>query len=445
MTPSQVNALKPGDVVSDVSGVIMLPPSDDVTFNMEDNLEFYTQLDRAKWSISIIINGVQNQPRTFTGNRASIPGMDLTYPLSNYEVKVMFSMEDGIVPASFSGGEIILMRARELDTQNNQVGSAVLQSGTVINPAVMQTRPTVLQTPTANAALDKDQADQAIQQTGAMIANVDSLIIELIANDGMKTNDPRLVPIINKRDTAVLSKSNALDLFTMGSYSTARDKATEGVNYANEAYTLSLALKAELAGNTLTTTSAPAVTNTPVSSVDSDLVAQLKRQNELLEEQNKKLAEQSNLLSQIISMFQHFFGIFGFSQPSQSQVTTPSPTTVPSPVTTVPVTSVTSTHSSTTIAQQTGTFSAFPLPSSRCSGDYCFLYEGAASGSYESSLATYIKININGIDQGAPSYQFPATVGAIYNFKRVALKPDHVIVTVFFSDGSSKIIQDTWV
>jgi len=114
--------------------------------------------------------------------------------------------------------------------------------------------------------------------------------------------------------------------------------------------------------NALTTTSAPAVNNTPVSSADSDLVAQLKRQNELLEEQNKKLAEQSNLLSQIISMFQRFFGTFGFIMPPQSQGMTSTPITTPSLVTTVPVTAATHSPSSTTIAQETGEVSATAIP-----------------------------------------------------------------------------------
>jgi hypothetical protein len=55
------------------------------------------------------------------------------------------------------------------------------------------------------------------------------------------------------------------------------------------------------------------------ASDEVELAAQLKRQNDLLEEQNKKLADQSNLLSQIISMLQTFFGIFGSPQPTPTQ------------------------------------------------------------------------------------------------------------------------------
>jgi len=66
-------------------------------------------------------------------------------------------------------------------------------------------------------------------------------------------------------------------------------------------------------------------------------------------------------------------------------------------------------------------------------------------GGQDANFVSYLKINIKGIDQGAPSYQFPPNVGATYTFGGATAGADHVIVTVVFSDGSSKIALDTFV
>ncbi len=137
-TPSQLNALKPGDIVSEVSGAVKLPPSGDQTFSLDDTLDFYTQLDNAKWSISVVINGIDNPPRTFGGKHATILGMDLAYVSTKYEVEVKYTLENGAVPASFTSGNIILVRALEVDPQSNDVGAGIYVNGTVLNPEALQ-------------------------------------------------------------------------------------------------------------------------------------------------------------------------------------------------------------------------------------------------------------------------------------------------------------------
>ena len=303
-TPSQLNALKPGDIVSEVSGTIKLPPSGDQTFALDDTLEFYTQLDNAKWSVSVVINGVENPPRTFGGKHASILGMDLAYVSTKYEVNIKFTMENGVVPASFTSGNIILARALEVDPQANQVGAGVYVNGSVINPAALQTEldsvkaklaplkanidaksalgvdttaaqaryqaassaldtatTDIISSPTsvvslldtatknindASAALDQAWADQSIQQAKAQLTSVDGLINEFTVNDSLKTTDSRLVAIINKRDLAAQAISSANDLYTTGTYPSARGKASDGLNLANQAWNLSLSLKDDL-------------------------------------------------------------------------------------------------------------------------------------------------------------------------------------------------------
>jgi hypothetical protein len=304
-TPSQVNALRPGDLISEVSGTVNLPTSGDMTFNPEDSVSFYTQLTEASWSISIVINGIENPARTFKGTHATIGGFDLAYPTSNYQsVALKFSMTDGTVPTSFTSGNINLIRAQELDSSSDQVGAAVYVNGSVINPdaqkaavnqvnsdlsalkadidaknalgvdtsiaqqkydaaknAVDQASTYIISAPTqvqpsldtatsninaAKVALDQAWADMSLQEAKNMLASVDGLITEFTVNDSLKTTDSRLVAIINKRDLSAQAISNANDLFTTGSYPSARTKAGDGLSLANQAWNLSLDLKTQL-------------------------------------------------------------------------------------------------------------------------------------------------------------------------------------------------------
>ena len=304
-TPTQLNALKPGDVVSDVSGTINLPTSGDQTFNPDNAVEFYTQLDNAKWSVSIVIGGIENPPRTFSGKHATIGGYDLAYPTSGYEqVNLKFSMTEGTVPSSFNSGTITLFRALETDPDSDQVGLGVYVNGTVLNPAALKTQldnvkaklvdlkasideksalgvdttgalqnynaassavdsatikvssspsevEPLLTSATnsidqANSALDMAWADNSIQQAEAMINSVNGLITEFRVNNSLKDSDPRLTPIINKYDLAARSLSDAKNLFAQKSYSAVRTDASQSLGFANNAWNLSLELKTEL-------------------------------------------------------------------------------------------------------------------------------------------------------------------------------------------------------
>ncbi|HVN66090.1 MAG TPA: hypothetical protein VMT31_05710 [Methanomicrobiales archaeon] len=305
-TPTAVNALKPGDGVA-VTGVIKLPTSGDQTFASQDNLEFYTQLDKPKWAVVIrASDGREVASKDFGGKRAVISGWELAYPMDNYEggLKVEFSLTDGTIPSSFTSGDIILFRAQELDSSDNPVGASVTKNGTVVNlnalkdqvaavrvdlanlktaidqkvamgvdvtkaqqkynaantaltsaankidtspsevSGLIQTATTAIQD--GNSLLDQAWADQSIQKARTMLTSVDGLITEFIVNDSLKESDPRLVPIINKRDLAAQAIGSANDLFTSGSYPSARGKANDGYSLANQAWNLSLSLKEDL-------------------------------------------------------------------------------------------------------------------------------------------------------------------------------------------------------
>jgi hypothetical protein len=305
VTPPQVNALKPGDTISEVSGVIRLPGSGDQTFDPDNTVEFFTQLDDARWSVSLIVGGIENPARTFAGKRATIGGYDLAYPADDYDaVKLKFSMTGGKVPSSFTSGNIILTRVLELDDSNTQQGAAVHVNGTVISTQALQanvssvleegtnlkaaidargaagvdvtvalqkynaakdalnTAKTYLTTSPekvqplvdqassnirqGQVALDQAWAQKSLDQAKGMLTSVDGLITEFTVNNSLKMSDPRIVPIISKRDLAAQAISSANDLFTAGSYTSAHGKATEGYTLANQSWALSLDLKTEL-------------------------------------------------------------------------------------------------------------------------------------------------------------------------------------------------------
>jgi hypothetical protein len=301
----QLNALQPGYVISEVAGTINLPTSGSETFNSDDAVEFYTQLDNAKWSISIVIGGIENPARTFGGKHATIGGYDLSYPTSGYgSVALKFSMTEGTVPSSFMSGTITLVRVIETDPDSNQVGAAVNINGTVINTqalnvtvnavasditnlktaidakqstgvdvtialqdyqtakqALINAQTAIFSSPSqvqsylntattnidsAKDALDKASADYSIKQAQVMIDSVNGLITEFKVNDSLKDSDPRLVPIINKYDLAARSLSDAKNSFSQGSYSLVQSDAEQSLGYANDAWNLSLDLKTEL-------------------------------------------------------------------------------------------------------------------------------------------------------------------------------------------------------
>jgi hypothetical protein len=306
VNPPSVNALKPGDTVSEVSGTIKLPPSGDQTFATKDTVEFYTHLNSAKWSVSIVVGGIENPAKTYGGHRVSINGWELAYPTSGYEegVKIKFSLTDGVVPPLFPSGTIILFQAQELDSSSTQVGAAVYKNGTVINPAALQDQVNEMKAKLAEIkasidekaalgvdttfalqkytsskgfldsatraltsspaevnslltdagkagleaaeALDMAWAQMTIEEADARITSVSGLITEFKVNRSIKDSDARLVPIINKFDLAAGSLSDARNEFTSKSYTAVRSDAGQSLTYASDAWNLSLELKQEL-------------------------------------------------------------------------------------------------------------------------------------------------------------------------------------------------------
>jgi len=289
--------LQPGDPVT-VRAIVDLGSA---TFPDNNKLELYSQLDKSTihWDYAIGLDDKYPTPTGKGGQYVNIDGWLLAYP-SDIRVKVQITL-DGVVPSTVPSGKIVVFRVRQLDADEDLVGTEFLREKNVFNPAELaeqiaameaklQTLKTAIDGKTsagidvgraldlyneaedalnsassaqsgeataflstaenaiaeANTALDKAWAQQSIDQAQQVIDGVIGLYNEFTVNRSLKISDPRLVPITNKRDIALSALSNAKDDMAAGSYTPARAKAIDSKTRADEAWNLSLDLKKDL-------------------------------------------------------------------------------------------------------------------------------------------------------------------------------------------------------
>jgi len=92
--------------------------------------------------------------------------------------------------------------------------------------------------------LDKAWAEKTVADAQIPINNVDQTINFIKPN--VSSNDPRLSPIIAKREIAAGFISTANDAIFSGNYERARDKAHEALTKGNESYNDALELKKQI-------------------------------------------------------------------------------------------------------------------------------------------------------------------------------------------------------
>jgi hypothetical protein len=294
VTPS--GNLKVGDAVT-VHGIVNLGD----TFPEDNYLEFYTQLDKAtvQWEYAIGIDEKYPPTTTAGGQYLRIDGWLLSYP-EDMSVSVQVTV-DGVVPST--SGQLTVFRARQLDEDDAVVGTEVVKTVTVFNPEEIAAQITAMEgnlaalkasidekaaagiavgdaqtyytaaynaissarsasssggdvtgnlnaamtaINEANIALDRALSQQSIDKAQQTIDSVIGLYNEFTVNRSLKISDPRLVPITQKRDIAISTLSSAKDDQAAGSYASSRAKAVNANTLAEEAWTLSLALKEEL-------------------------------------------------------------------------------------------------------------------------------------------------------------------------------------------------------
>ena len=124
--------LAPGEQVI-VHVIVKLTGSGENTFDTNDKLEAYTELDDPEWDYEILVNS-QGIPKSTNTRYLNLLGWDLAYPDSN-EVTVDYALS-GRVPDVIETSETVLFRLRQLDANGNvPSGGELLIERTVINPA----------------------------------------------------------------------------------------------------------------------------------------------------------------------------------------------------------------------------------------------------------------------------------------------------------------------
>jgi len=289
-----------------------LTPADPVTANFkidlsgvfpsDSEIQMFTDLDKPKWTYTIIVNGIENLNPVETGRTITITGFVLNYK-ANDEVSVRVSLE-GVAPAVTETSNKTIIRVTEYDSNGKAVTSSQFEkTAVVINPekvvstianseeglliyrthideksalnidtSVAETKYNEAQQKITSArarssseytqintdlaaaktaidegeiALEKAWAEYEVASAQVPITNVDT-IIGWFKGNRSTANDNQLPAIVAKREVAVSYLSNANDDITNGKYAQARVKAQDAYLKANESYTDALARQQQL-------------------------------------------------------------------------------------------------------------------------------------------------------------------------------------------------------
>ncbi|HUU75605.1 MAG TPA: hypothetical protein VMW63_05900 [Methanoregulaceae archaeon] len=299
-----------GDLVSgqtqvSVSFVIEFASSGGYTFDNENTLQMSTDLDSATWSYVIIQDGVENPAALEVGSNVNINGWVLSYP-SNREISMRVNM-NGMAPQVDTSEEKVVIGIAELSSRGSVISSSVVEkTALVLNPSQIdevitsgkielnsirssldslaaagvdvsaaETKYSQAESNLQNAELSSDyaraqsyvsaaqtaineltillqqmQAQKAINDANVPVEQTDELITYFKVNKSMDA-DPRLAPIITKREIAAGLVVDARDLASEEKYNDAIQKAGEAYEKANEALNDAIALKENVDSNPL--------------------------------------------------------------------------------------------------------------------------------------------------------------------------------------------------
>ena len=282
-----------------VSFRVEFSPSGDETFPSANELQMSTDLDKAKWTYSLVLDGVDAVQPANTGRILSVSGWVLSYPSSVEEVlKVTL---EGTTPAVSTTTNKTIIKVQEVDSHNNVITSTIVErTATIVNMDDVKKRITEKQSDlqsfrshideksalgidTAAGEAKYSEADQKIKSASSRpstqyllafsdldaaqaamddgeialdrawaenelanaqipINNVDNVIQWFKANASTR-DDNQLPAIIAKREVAVSYLVTAQDEINNGNYDQARSKAQDAFNKGNESYTDALAQK----------------------------------------------------------------------------------------------------------------------------------------------------------------------------------------------------------
>jgi hypothetical protein len=295
-----------GETKVSVSFVVDFPASGGETFGNQDSLQLSTDLTDAHWTPVLIIDGVANQRPEEVGGNIAISGWELSYP-GDRDLMLKVNME-GTAPVVNTSQNKTILRVVTLNAKGGTTaGTEVIRTRYVINPSEMrqivtggraelQAFKTLLDQNAAQgidisaaqakyaeadgalqsaeksssfvvqkgyvttaeasitagkALLEKASAQKIITDANGLIDQTDSLITYFKVNRSMGS-DPRLQPIIVKRELAAGLLSEANDYNSQGQYSQAMVKASEALNKGQDALNDATALKEDVGANPFT-------------------------------------------------------------------------------------------------------------------------------------------------------------------------------------------------
>ena len=284
--------LLPGTAVT-VSYKLDFAGSGGETFPSSDSLQMITDLEKPKWTWTLLLNGVEN-PRPQAGGRMlELSGWDLSYPTKNVEESIRVTLE-GTTPTVTATSNKTIIKIQEVDSRNAVISSSLVEytrlivntgeKSTAISTAnsnlqafrahidekaamdidtsaaeaqynaakqnidAAQALPSTQFTAALNninaattaiangeKLLDKAWAENEVATAQVPINNVDQKIAYFMGNQST-ANDAKLVLIKTKREAAVSSISTANDDIANGNYAQARTKAAEAYTKGNESY-----------------------------------------------------------------------------------------------------------------------------------------------------------------------------------------------------------------
>jgi hypothetical protein len=275
----------PGTPVT-VSLTIQFAGSGGYTFPSESTLDLLTDLDSPRWSAVLVLNDVDNPQQLDNKKNVYLSGWVLSYPSSDVEENLRLTL-DGIAPSVTTTTNKTLLQIQELDSRNNVVSGSLITTReselqlfrthidektalevdtaaaeakysaarTAINDA--KSKPSsqyaAAQVSLTNAntlivegekLLNKASAEKDVADAQSTISNVDAAISFIKPN--ISSTDPRLAPIISKREVAAGFVSTANDEIFAGNYDRASEKAQEAFSKANESYNDALDLKKQI-------------------------------------------------------------------------------------------------------------------------------------------------------------------------------------------------------
>ena len=258
-----------------------------------------TDLEKPKWTWTLLLNGVENPRPQSTGKILELSGWDLSYP-SDVEESVRITLE-GAAPTVTSTSNKTIIRVQEVDSRNNVVTSSKIDYTRVIvntgeissaissqngnlqtfrvhidEKAAMdidtsaaeakynearqkidaaQALPSTQYTTALNylnaaqtsiqdgeKLLDKAWAENEVANAQVPINNVDGMINYFMGNQST-ANDAKLILIKTKRESAAGFISTANDDIANGNYAQARVKAQQAYSKGNESYNDALDFK----------------------------------------------------------------------------------------------------------------------------------------------------------------------------------------------------------